>query len=508
MRILYVDVDSLRPDHLGCYGYDRDTSPVVDEVAAEGRRFTNYYTTDAPCLPSRTALYLARFGIHTGVVNHGGTAADPRRRGTERGFGYDCPTFTSRLGAAGMSTAMYSPFPSRHDAWQVVEGFDEYVNPGSSHASADDLAPAMEDWLAANAADDDWFLHVNFWDPHTEYNTPISFGEPFADDPAPSWLTEERIEEYRGFYGPHSMAHPHSASQDWSGVRDVPRMPETIADREDYTQWVDGYDTGIRWMDEHLGRLLDALRSAGVYEDTYVIVSADHGENLGELNVVGDHQTADEYTCNVPLVIRGPDVEPGVDEEFRHNIDLGPTLVDLAGGEQAAGWDGRSFARTVTGDDPSHGARDYVVLSQGAWACQRGVRWDDWLLLRTYHDGYKEILEDVMLFDLAADPHETTNLAASRPDVVDEGLAKLSQWVDARMQEAARDEAGGNPNTPDGFGDPMWEVLAEGGPYHTKGRLEPYAAHLRRIGREGDAETLERRRGKPADHAEQGGSRR
>ena len=81
MRILYLDLDSLRPDHLGCYGYHRDTSPNIDRIAREGVTFTECYCSDSPCLPSRTALMSGRFGIHTGAVTHGGTAADFRLEG-------------------------------------------------------------------------------------------------------------------------------------------------------------------------------------------------------------------------------------------------------------------------------------------------------------------------------------------------------------------------------------------------------------------------------------------
>ena len=87
MRILYLDLDTLRPDHLGCYGYLRNTSPNIDRIASEGVRFENYYTADAPCLPSRSALFNGRFGIHTGIVGHGGTAADLRLEGRDRSFG-------------------------------------------------------------------------------------------------------------------------------------------------------------------------------------------------------------------------------------------------------------------------------------------------------------------------------------------------------------------------------------------------------------------------------------
>ncbi len=77
MRILMIDIDTLRPDHLGCYGYHRNTSPNIDRVASQAVRFENNYVSDAPCLPSRSALWSGRSGFHTGVINHGGMAADP-----------------------------------------------------------------------------------------------------------------------------------------------------------------------------------------------------------------------------------------------------------------------------------------------------------------------------------------------------------------------------------------------------------------------------------------------
>ncbi len=108
MRILYIDIDSQRPDHLGCYGYHRNTSPNIDAIAAEGVRFDQCYTPDAPCLPSRTALYSGRFGIHTGVVGHGGTAAQPRVQGSRRGFrdAFDEQGLALQLHKLGLHTAM------------------------------------------------------------------------------------------------------------------------------------------------------------------------------------------------------------------------------------------------------------------------------------------------------------------------------------------------------------------------------------------------------------------
>ena len=191
MRILYLDLDTLRPDHLGCYGYHRNTSPNLDRVAAQGIRFDNYYCSDAPCLPSRTALFSGRFGIHTGVVGHGGTNADIRPEGAPRGF-KDALVFDSLPGflrSQGFKTVSISPFGERHSAWHFYAGFSEMHNTGKGGLeSAEEVTPTALKWIEANAEDDNWYLHINYWDPHTPYRAPKEFGNPFADDPLPEWL--------------------------------------------------------------------------------------------------------------------------------------------------------------------------------------------------------------------------------------------------------------------------------------------------------------------------------
>ncbi|MDP6357935.1 MAG: sulfatase, partial [Planctomycetota bacterium] len=121
-----------------------------------------------------------------------------------------------------------------------------------------------------------------------------------------------------------------------------------------------------------------------------------------------------------------------------------------------------------------------VVVSQGAWACQRAVRFEQWMLIRTYHDGLKDVPE-IMLFDIEADPHEVNNLADARHDVVGRGLRLLDEWVDENLAQASN------------ASDPMWHVIEEGGPFHTLDRLENYLTQLRGAGREGAAERLEAR---------------
>ncbi|MBD2846612.1 sulfatase [Paenibacillus sp. IB182496] len=480
MRILYIDIDSLRPDHLGCYGYHRNTSPNIDRIAARGTRFTNYYATDAPCAPSRTAMFSARYGIHNGVVNHGGLAADRRPIGAERPFNYHHTAhqaWVDVLRFQKMHTAIISPFPGRHAAWHVLEGFLEMYDTGK-HAgeTAGDVSAEALRWIAGRGAEqEDWLLYLNFWDPHTPYRTPEAYGNPFADDPAPEWLTEDIIAAQRERYGTMS-------ARDLPLGRQWPNLPAEIASRADFKRWIDGYDTAIRHVDDHVGLLLEALEARGLLEDTVIVVSADHGENQGELNIYGDHQTADHITSRIPLIVAGPRIAEGrVDEDLHYNIDLGPTLVELAGGAQRQGWDGESFLPALTGSEGDEGGeqkgRPYLVVSQMAWSCQRAVRFDQWMLIRTYHDGLKE-LPPLMLFDVERDPHETRNLADERPQEVAKGLRLLDEWLTERMYEA------------DSPVDPMWQVIREGGPYHTRGLLDDYLQRLRETGREAAAERL------------------
>ncbi len=472
MRILYYDIDTLRPDHLGCYGYPRDTSPNIDLLARQGTLFTNYYASDAPCLPSRAALWLGRPGITTGIVNHGGEAAERFCDGRDRPFRWNWNSWTMAMRHAGFYPVSVSPFAERHSAWWHYYGWREIHNPGKGgNERADEVVPIALDWLRRHGEKDDWFLHVNVWDPHTTYRTPEEYGFPFKDEPLAGWITEEQIQEHRRGFGPHS-------ARDLCGFsagEDRPRAPGEIRNLDDYRRWINGYDVGIRYADDYLGRILDLLEERGVLDDTAIIVSSDHGENQGELNVYGDHQTADHITNRVPLVVRWPGVEGGrVDDALHYNYDLPPTLTELTGGEPEPRWLGRSFAPALRGEP---GGRDHLVVGQCVWSCQRSARFGPWLVVRTYHTGMKDF-PPVMVFNLEEDPHELNDLAEERPEVAERGLAVIERWHADMMA-----------HSPAGV-DPLQIVLREGGPYHTRDRVEDYCRHLRETGRGEHAERL------------------
>lgn len=479
MRVLYVDIDSLRPDHLGCYGYHRATSPNIDQLAREGVRFENCYISDAPCLPSRTALWSGRCGFHTGVVGHGGTTAQPFVEGPSRGFRdlFGTTSWMRALRDAGLHTVTVSSFGERHAAWHWYAGYSEVYNPGKGGQDrADEVNAIALDWLRRNAASDGWFLHLNYWDPHTPYQAPEDYGNPFAGEPVAAWLTDEVWRRSWEGFGPHSAQEVHGFGG-YPFRQPFPRMPRQLDSPDAMRQWIDGYDTGIRYADDHLGQVLNALADAGVLDETVIVISADHGENQGELGIWGDHQTADAITCRVPLIIRWPGLTgtPRVDSALHYHYDWAATLIELLGGQTPDNWDGQSFAAAFR--EGREAGRPYVVTSQGAWACQRGVRFDHYCCLRSYHDGYKQI-EPVMLFDLADDPHEQHDLAPARPELVNHAMGLLADWQQ-EMGLTSRYDV-----------DPLLTVLREGGPFHCRGQLPAYLERLRATGRAHHAERL------------------
>ena len=262
-----------------------------------------------------------------------------------------------------------------------------------------------------------------------------------------------------------------------------------IKNASDAKEQIDAYDTGIKYADFYLSKVFEDLKKMNLWDDTAIIISADHGENQGELNVWGDHQTADHITNRVPLIIRWPgitDTNKGstVENKF-YNLDLTSTISQITSSSQPDRWDGINFTENLTNSKSSNG-RDYLVISHGAWSCQRSVRWDNWLLIRTYDTGLKDFPK-YMLFDIEKDPHELNNLADQHKDLVAHGMFLIDEWIEENMYEADR-------------GDPLQGVIREGGPHHANIYSKvwnTYVERLEKTDRKKHADNLRKYKGKP-----------
>ncbi|MFF8772107.1 sulfatase [Kitasatospora sp. NPDC015120] len=487
MRIIYVDVDTLRADHTTPYGYHRPTTPNLQRLADKSVTFERYYCSDSPCMPSRAALTSGQFGITNGVIGHYGEAAQ-FRLDTGHGPEPDRPLLGQALQFAGHYTAAISVFAERHRAYFFNGNFRETLRatPHWGDEDAEDVNKAAIDWIRRHADEEDWYLHLTYWEPHTNYTQPVEWTETMAaSGPVQEWPDERTIAEHAEVYGPRSALDLHHSM--WAGIGEskspVPHnMPDAIRSRADFEHLINGFDGAIAYWDHHFGRLLAALEELGIADDTAVIVSADHGESLGELGMYAEHGMATEPVHRLPLVVYWPGLTDALPQEARrndallYNIDLAPTLCDLLGLDTPPGWQGESFAPALRGERID--SREYLVLGHGAMTYQRAVRTRDHLYVRTYHPGSFRA-EWEHLFHVTDDPHLTRDLLDDEPELAARMRSHLAEWWNRYA---------GHPGAQP---DPMQSTLQAGPVYYNDPAR--YADHLRATGRAHLAEDLEAR---------------
>ena len=183
MRIIYLDIDSLRPDHMSCYGYQRHTTPTMDAIAARGVRFNRAYCAASPCVPARASFISGRFAINHGALSHWGPGCHFEYPEGPR-HSEATPLFSRYLRKGGYRTITFSSFADRHHAWWFLGGWDEAhtftLRVGTENA--DEVNAAVLPWLKAHGREENYFLHIQYWDPHTLYTCPQAYVDQFADE--------------------------------------------------------------------------------------------------------------------------------------------------------------------------------------------------------------------------------------------------------------------------------------------------------------------------------------
>lgn len=452
MRIIYFDIDCLRPDHLGCYGYTRPTSPTIDSVAADGVCLDSYYCSSSPCLPSRTAWSSGRYGIRNGVIsNHGAGARFHLKTRTYVGPEPENEMLMRQLRRHGYDTISFSNFADRHNAWWFMVGWSEFHTPNlkGGAETADEVNEPVLRWLRQNAQREDYLLHINYWDVHRVYKMDAVWADRLHDTPVPqTWPDEAAIAAHQSITGPFT-----ATGQFRDNESPWPLMPGAVTSRADFEHMVTGYDAAIAYADAHVAEVLAELDRQGVLEDTAILISADHGDAFGEHGIYSDHVCADECIHHIPFVLKWPGVTGGGghDDALLTNVDLAPTLCDLLNIPAPAGWDGQSFRHNLTAPGDATAPRidrDYLVWDHGLYTVQRAVRTKTHLMVRTY-DAFGYPFRPVELYDMVSDPYQTIDLAPSSPGIVAECSAMMDDWMQTQMAK------------PDWHGDPLSEILAE-----------------------------------------------
>lgn len=283
-NVLLLVIDTLRADHLGTYGYERDTSPVMDAFAAENLKFS-FAVAPAPWTPNAMASILT--GLFT--TAHGMNPPNSRQEAQKRGIQLNgnLVTLAEVFKALGYETAAVQSNPWLREHYGFSQGFDHYtyahrVRAGKIHEHARELLPKLE------SSDKPFFLYLHYMDPHNPYNPPGEF---------------------------HTM---------FQGPLKERQYPER------QTKYIGLYDGEIRYLDTEIGRLFEHLKEMDLYEDLVIAIVADHGEQFLEHGNQGHGYQLFKEETHVPLFLKCDDCSGVVDTPVS-TIDVFPTLLELAG---------------------------------------------------------------------------------------------------------------------------------------------------------------------------------
>jgi arylsulfatase A-like enzyme len=388
--VILISIDTLRADHLGCYGHPLPTSPNLDAFAAQGTVFDDAFAPSPWTLPSHvsllTGLYPTRHGVRT----------------TNRRLADAIPSLATLLAQQGFETGAIVNGVIMRRQFGLAQGFADYqmVPSNQSRAgAASRVTDAALRWLGDHRGRR-VFLFLHYYDVHSDYRSLARYERIFA--PGPSRFdgsTAQLIDVRNG-----------RIRIDEAGAAYVARL----------------YDAGIRQLDQELGRLFSRLRESGWLDDSAIVVTSDHGEEFLEHGSVLHGQSHYQELLRVPLILRGPTILAGLRVRAPVSlVDVVPTLLALLGVAPHPGLDG--------------------VDLQAFWKAPGAPPDERWLFaaggpgrsvdaIRSVRDGrHKLVLYQLSgrreLYDLVADPGEQENLVGMRREVESRLSRELSRVI-------------------------------------------------------------------------------
>ncbi len=422
-NVLLIISDDLTATALSCYGNEVCQTPHIDRLAASGTRFTRAYCQGTYCGPSRASFmsgyyphaidllgyesprpaigdratwaqhfknagyYSARVSkiFHMGVpggIQQGSDGADDPASWTER-FNSQGPEWKAPGVFENLERKPNGTAPTVGGTTFVVVQAD-----GGDLAHSDGKTAAKACQLIEAHQDKPFFLGVGFVRPHVPFVAPKAYFEPYPYD---------------------QMTLPEKVAGDW---KDLPpaginykTSKNTRMDRVRQQKALAGYYASVAFMDAQVGKVLQALKQAGLEEKTIVIFTSDHGYHLGEHDF-WSKVSLHEESARVPLLIRVPGKAPAVCDSLVELLDLYPTVASLCGLDVPARLQGKDISPMF--DDPSHQVREYAfsVNRQGPGFLLRDDRW-------AYLQYGEDASRGIELYDMRRDPQQYTNLAHS-----------------------------------------------------------------------------------------------
>ncbi len=439
VNLLVVVVDTLRSDHVGCYGYERKTTPVIDTLAEDGIVFEESISQAAFTLPSMATLFTSLNPMRHNVRKH------PDEQGGTDGLDPDVETLPKALKTAGYRTGAVvsnALFRKRFRSG-FRTGFD-FFNVGLRRRDAGSTTDVAIRWLDENSGPDKpFFLWVHYIDPHWPYNAPPESQKPFHH--------EDKGEFWSLLQGFHDKSLPRDRI-----YFDCPLGPDGVA------SGICEYDNEIAYADAQMGRLLGRMKEKGLDEKTLIAVVSDHGEALGEHGLTFTHSfyLYDEIQ-KVVMILRPPGgCRPVRIKKQVRLLDFTPTVLDMLGLDPLEEYEGRSLTPLWTKGEqalpdlpayaesepryPRGGTFRYPMRKRAHKTGNAGK----WRMVR--HKGYKLIWipgEGWELYSLNKDPAELHDLSSAPPREAGPLADILERYMEEEAETSPSRECGLDDDT-------------------------------------------------------------
>jgi arylsulfatase A-like enzyme len=405
-NVIFVCIDALRADHLGCYGYEKDTSCNIDAFAKENLFFENGYSTTAWTFPSHFSMFTSRYANRNDLLIYPAV----------RRFSDSYVTLAEKLKSAGYKTAAFVGGGWMAKGLGYEQGFDTYVTYGRRF---EHNQPALFRWLA-NHASEKFFLFIHGFNTHRPYDAPEALKHKFINE-------ADIPDECRGITFADKQPQKFICLKTEKGV--------------DYM--CSQYDAEIFYVDILMKRLFDELKKNNLYDNSIIIITSDHGEELLDHGKLDHVNTLYQELIKVPLIIRLPGRGGKTVKSKASNLNLLPTLLDILGISYAkADIHGKSMRPLLNGDEKDSdifaltGITGKIALKyeKGPYILLSIIREKLKLILTIRHDKSRTY----ELYDLEKDPRERNNLIENpqyktRVDLLKALIDDQAQRIDLKL---------------------------------------------------------------------------
>ncbi len=403
-NVLIITLDAVRADRMGFMGNKAMKTPCMDRLAREGVVFTNHFAQSHITIPSHMSLLSSKF---------------PRTIKTLDNYQYNLPslqTIAERLGDKGYRSSAVVSVSLLNPSWcrGIERGFDDYFPVLGRERTASQGMNILGNWIEKNS-ENPFFSWIHLYDAHFPYQAPKPFHTMFKGGASRSGAPA--IDEIK----------LHPQTRKWLADRGITAMDAPVAE----------YNAEVTYLDHELNRLFTRMEALGVLDNTLVMITADHGECLGERGSFFSHVGVFDETMRIPLVMRLPGRLPAGKriDAMTMNVDLVPTAMDILGlAEEKKGMEGKSLLPLVEGS--AKGIHEYVI-DEGGHGAQVALRTEKWKFIKTFDDisylaNFQRNKGDVELFDLESDPGEKKNIAKENPETCRRLSGLLDKWLASR----------------------------------------------------------------------------